>query len=616
MITGEMPKSNLRHINRDNVAHYEELKGKVLEFFQKNNQEALRYALNALDVAQKINDAFIKSEALHHITLILRHSGRYKQAIKYANESIALLEELDKPNPIYHAKLYNGLGIIYKDKGEFESALYNFIQALDLIENEEGNGVATQRAGIFMNIAVIHNHNNLFDKSISYLNRALSLMEQANSIKGVLYCYITYGNIYSKRKDYHNAERYYLKALQLTEQDDNLSQLKAAIYNNLSIVAEHRKDYKLALAYSHQSLQIKQKLRNVLPIAISYHRIGYITCILDNVEEGLHYLLLSLDLTKEIGAKAETVAVLERIALVYEGLGDYKKAYEFLKEHNKIKTSVFGEERAQTIAEMEMKHELEKKEREAEILRKAQEKIQVYADKLEQSNRELEQFARVTSHDLKEPLRMVSSYLGLIKRKMATSTDTDMQTYLGFAVDGAKRMTHLINDILDLAKVSTTERPFEQVNLNETIFAVTQNILKTLEEKNAELLIDALPEVTGDYFQLIQLFQNLISNGLKYNQNEHPKVEVIVIEKEEHYQFEIRDNGIGIPEEHFERVFMMLQRLHKRGEYSGTGIGLAVCKKIAERHGGEIWVTSKVNEGSSFWFTISKQLGNHISEEN
>jgi PAS domain S-box-containing protein len=225
---------------------------------------------------------------------------------------------------------------------------------------------------------------------------------------------------------------------------------------------------------------------------------------------------------------------------------------------------------------------------------------------LKRSNAELEQFAYVTSHDLQEPLRMITSYIQIIEEDYKGKLDTDADQYIAFAVDGAKRMHTLINDLLAYSRVGTRGEPFMPTNMSSVLSAAIANLDVAIEESHAVVTHDQLPTVLGDESQLIQLLQNLLGNAIKFRSNDTPMVHVGVKETDSDWVFSVRDNGIGIDMQYAERIFAVFQRLHAREEYPGTGIGLAVVKKIVERHRGRIWVESEPAKGSTFYFTLPK----------
>lgn len=224
---------------------------------------------------------------------------------------------------------------------------------------------------------------------------------------------------------------------------------------------------------------------------------------------------------------------------------------------------------------------------------------------LERSNTELQQFAYVASHDLQEPLRTVSSFVELLGRKYKGRLDEKADQYISFAVDGAKRMSALINDLLSYSRVGTQGGGFEREDMNKVLAQALANLKVAIRESGAEVTGSALPVVHGDRTQLIQLLQNLISNAIKFtSEGVKPGIRVFAEPKAAEWLFGVQDNGIGIPREHHEKIFAIFQRLHGRDEYQGTGVGLAVCKRIVERHGGRIWVESAPEEGSIFYFTL------------
>lgn len=230
---------------------------------------------------------------------------------------------------------------------------------------------------------------------------------------------------------------------------------------------------------------------------------------------------------------------------------------------------------------------------------------------LKRSNAELEQFAYVASHDLQEPLRMVVSYLQLLDKKYQGQLDGDAHEYIAFAVDGAMRMQALINDLLTYSRVGSTAAPLQPTDSAAVVETALQSLRVAIEDSHAVIRCGELPIVMGDAAQLTQLFQNLIGNAIKFRGGRTPAIAVSAKADESFWRFSIQDNGIGISAEYFDRIFVMFQRLHSRGAYEGTGIGLAICKKIVERHGGRIWVESEPGQGSVFNFTLQQAGGHH-----
>jgi light-regulated signal transduction histidine kinase (bacteriophytochrome) len=255
----------------------------------------------------------------------------------------------------------------------------------------------------------------------------------------------------------------------------------------------------------------------------------------------------------------------------------------------------------------ELQQSDEKWGNEIEEWRQAEAKLLLRSQELTRSNTELEQFAYVASHDLQEPLRMVASYVQLIEKRYQDKLDSDGREFIEFAVDGAKRMRVLIEDLLAYSRITTRAKPFQSTDFEEVLETVTDNLQMVIRESGAQITHSPLPTVSGDVTQLTQLFQNLLSNAIKFRRDTTPEVHIHAEPQEDYWLISVQDNGIGIEAQHLDRIFLLFQRLHGRGAYPGTGLGLAICRKIVERHGGTIWVESETGSGSKFSFTIPKK---------
>jgi signal transduction histidine kinase len=238
----------------------------------------------------------------------------------------------------------------------------------------------------------------------------------------------------------------------------------------------------------------------------------------------------------------------------------------------------------------------ERKQSEKALAQKAQE--------LARSNEELERFAYVASHDLQEPLRMVVSYLQLLERRYQGQLDATANEFIGYAVDGASRMQTLIRDLLSYSRVGTRTQAFALTDSADVVDKAIANLQMAIAKSAAVITHNSLPEVMVDSSQFAQLFQNLMGNAIKFHGEQPPQIHISAERIADGWQFSVRDNGIGIEPEYTERIFVIFQRLHRRADYPGTGIGLAICKKIVERHGGRLWIESELGQGSVFYFTI------------
>jgi two-component system CheB/CheR fusion protein len=239
-----------------------------------------------------------------------------------------------------------------------------------------------------------------------------------------------------------------------------------------------------------------------------------------------------------------------------------------------------------------------------EMVKERTSALEEYADKLKQSNEDLERFAYVASHDLREPLRMVTSFAQLLEENYKGRLDSDADEFIGYIVDGGRKMNALISDLLEYSRVTSRGKPFVPTDMNEVLNGVLKNLSLMIHENDATVEAGALPVVSVDGQQMALVFQNLISNAVKFHDNQVPIVFISAARQGNEWVFSVRDNGIGIDPEYDEKIFEIFQRLHSRLDYPGTGIGLAICKRIVERHGGRIWVESELGKGSTFFFTI------------
>jgi signal transduction histidine kinase len=293
------------------------------------------------------------------------------------------------------------------------------------------------------------------------------------------------------------------------------------------------------------------------------------------------------------------ISILIGIIVAYDGM-------EMLYSVRSLSVKLQERERIEREINAQLQHELAER-------RQAEQKLERTLEDLGRSNKELEQFAYVASHDLREPLRKVASFTELLARRYGEQMGPDADRYIGFIVDGAKRMSLLINDLLSFSRVGTATREFALTDCNEVLKHTIDDLQQMLLENMASVTYDDMPVIMADELQIGMIFQNLISNAVKFHGDQPPQVHVSAKKEGENWIMSVSDNGIGIEADYFNRIFTMFQRLHSKAAYPGTGIGLAICKKVVERHGGEIWVESEFGKGSTFCFKIP-QMNKEVNE--
>jgi len=245
-----------------------------------------------------------------------------------------------------------------------------------------------------------------------------------------------------------------------------------------------------------------------------------------------------------------------------------------------------------------------KESREHQEKKHQEEQLANYARELERSNKELEEFAYIASHDLQEPLRMVGSFLQLLQRRYKDKLDKEANEFIHYAVDGAERMKRLIGDLLNYSRTHK-ERVIEKVDIGEIIREALKNLTASVNDSGAMIQFEDMPILNADPAQMLQLFQNLISNSIKFRkEGAIPVIKIAAIKDNEHWLFSVEDNGIGIDQQYAEKVFVIFKKLHSKAKFEGTGIGLAIAKKIVEHHGGRIWFESAPGKGTTFYFTL------------
>jgi PAS domain S-box-containing protein len=286
------------------------------------------------------------------------------------------------------------------------------------------------------------------------------------------------------------------------------------------------------------------------------------------------------------------------ILLAIEDITERKQAHEALrKAYEDLEERVEARTRELALANLQLQKEIEEHKRTQELLA-------LKAKELARSNSDLEQFAYLVSHDLQEPLHVVAGFLKLIHRRYKSQLDAKAEEFIGCALDSICRLEQQIKDLLDYSRVTTRGKEFELVDVNAVVDQVLKDLNLTIKEKKAKITWDPLPKIMADSSQLPRVFQNLIGNAIKFSGNQPPRIHIGARESEGEWQFWVQDQGIGIDPKNYDRIFLMFERLHPRSEYPGTGIGLAICKRIIKRHGGHIWVESEPGQGSTFYFTI------------
>jgi signal transduction histidine kinase len=559
--------------------------------------------IEALSLAKQGTNkhAFFKaSSALSHFyTDII---SDFKKALQVLEDTLNYLgDEADRENK---AETYRRIGLNYNYLGEYIQSKSAYSEGIKLLESYKLSeaGFLTL-ARIHLNLSITYFEVNLENLSLDHLNKAYNNFSQINDKSGLARCYISYGNriqdVIEKRQECLD---HYFKAAQLAE-EINDPVCYGVARGNYGMIKCLDGDFENGIPAMYEALEKSKNFSNKRFLFGRYMQLARAYSLQKNYEEADKWYTEGDVIFKEIEASSENFQYYKHWALMLAEAGRHKEAYEKFLVHDEHKDKLHNFDKLATANDALLRFKLEESQRDTEILKQKNEQIEAYTRKLEISNYELKQFAHVASHDMKEPLRMVSNYSQLLSKCLKDKITPEETEYLSYLEEGSKRMVSVINSLLQLSKINATIC-IEKVDVGNVLTDV-RNVLKLqIEQHNAKIEFENMPVVFADRVQIQQLLQNLISNALKYNESSSPHVRITYQKLEHGHRFNVADNGIGIAREYREKVFIIFQRLHGRDEYEGTGIGLAICKKIVDNLNGKIWIEDSPLGGAMFCFTI------------
>jgi len=539
---------------------------------------AYEYRLKSIEIDEILGDTQSIASSYYNLGSLFFYQDVFEKALEYYKKSNKLGHQIKNSKIIYNSTA--AIGSVYGKLGKTELALEFNLHSLHIADSLEYN---TGQAYSLGNIGSNYLASGEYVKAKNYIERSLSIKKDLGDKWGQIGSLLALSQLHNKTNNFKLAEKNIFTALRIA-QDINARKRVADLYKDISILYSSIRENDLAIEYMNKYVSVKDSIMNENILREMSDR---------KSEFALQKKEYEIDLLKKDTEILKANEVTQRLKLISFGL----LAVFFL-----IVSIVFI---SLLSKQKKLTQLLKKKKTEIETQKN---KIQIQNKKLEHSNEDLQQFAYVASHDLREPLRMITSYGKILTRRYKEALDESGQEFLYFMTDAASRMDSLLLDLLDYAKTSSNTQPFEDVSTKELMETVQRLTERSFLEKNAELEINMtnFPVIKGRKSQLYQVFQNFITNGLKYNTQDNPKIKIDCTENSDEYVFTFTDNGIGIPKEHQAKIFEMFQRLHPKGEFEGTGIGLATCKKIADIHNGHITVRSQEGLGSTFSFHIPK----------
>ncbi len=582
----------------------EDLLRTAKEFRKKRNPEGLKFAEKAYDLARKGNyiplliDCF--RERLNYSFSVL---SDYEGAAKLAEELLEVVNKEEYPEAT--AQAWNSLGIKSDITGDYIASRDYYLLTIGLLEEYKEitpKGVSTLANALY-NLSKLFIQINVGEEHLEYLAKSDKLFASINDSTGQARVWNLKATLLPDSAPMQERLQLFEEALKHFEKGDDLTGY-ASCLANVGFAHCHLKDFEIGIPMMLDAYERLKKLNNLPMLGFLLHQIAEAERMRGNHKAALDYLQQAEETLLKAEAKVFLNVLYKGWATTLADIGDYEGAYKKLLNFVDQVTERIGFDRHAAVAEAKLRFELEKKEKESALLKKKNIEIELFNERLQQSNAELNQFAYVASHDLKEPLRMVSNYMQLLEKSLQSNLNEDQTAYIHFASDGAKRMYSLIDSLLLFSR-ATVDTALQEVDLNDVLDEVSRTVTGS-NSRPVDIEAMELPYVLADYHQMVQVFQNLIANAVKYNDKEIVKIRVTGVADSDlrMHQITIADNGIGIPLQHREKVFDLFKRLHHKEQYSGTGIGLSICKKIISQTGGRIRIEDSELGGTAFVFTL------------
>ncbi len=565
-----------------------------------------------LEVLPKIKDSELKlkAEVSQILGMTLVFQDKFPEGYRYQMDALKYYSDIGDNNGLM--SVYYDLGANFGSQGQSELALSNYEKGIEL---------------------------------------AKAMDNAKMTILGIT----AIGGTWASLKNYEKALKYSSESIELARELNDDEELGWASINRGHILGLIDR-FEEAEFYLMQARDISYEIGNKLLTAYSFEQLSDILIKQDKLDLAIEKLDESLEIYTALGQNNSIKGVTKKYAEIYFKQKNYNKYKEFTDKYITLKDSLYSKEMMESMASLKQDFEIHKMERENQIIllkkdqelanaknyaaiaitlgatvillllltlmynknKSSNEKNDILTAKnaeilrqnefLVSSNRDLEKFAYIISHDLKEPLRNINGFTKLLGRKLAKyNADEEITEYSNFITSGTQQMSELLNGLLEYSKLGLNKNDKKLVDLNDVLFKVSNSLRIQLEEKKCQLVIEKLPKLTCRQAHMTQVFQNLISNAVKFGPEEGNKITVSCTDAGDSYRFIVRDQGIGIDSAYKDEIFVVFKRLHNRGTYSGSGIGLSTCKKIVDDHGGKIWVESNIGEGSCFYFTIPKK---------
>jgi len=578
----------------------------------KSLEQALSYFQTAL---YKAHEGADDSDIVHALLANCNYYlsvNQFKEAQQFAEECQDVLNSSEniKDKTLFFAEVYNLLGRI-----NYKMAMQYLLEALELSDAIQ---YRERMAHCLINIGSVYAHLFNYEDALDKYHNALNNFSDVLTDSTQIGLYNNIGNLYYVQQKNEEAEKHFLKALELSKAT-NYKEMIAHALTQLGRVYTAQNNLEKALSTAQESQQLLEALGDVNGKQINLINLGDIYFRLKDFDKAIKYTSKGITASTMLKDNDSEIEAYMIMANIHRERKDFEQAYKFQSIYTTFQQEFSKVQRNRQILDMDIKYTIQEKQKEIEqltkenkyqaILLEQRDKIVQKNQQLKEANEELKQFAYVTSHDLKEPLRMIGSYSEIIHKKYNDQLDQNAKEYFGYVSEGVVRMNNLLNDLLKYATIGSSGKDFVPVKIVDVVDISLMNLKVLIEETGAEIHTDNLPVIDAIPSLLHQLFQNLIGNAIKFRKPTiKPKIRIEGTETDQHHVISIKDNGIGIAEAYQEKIFIIFQRLHNRKDYEGTGIGLSICMKIMKRLGGNIQVKSAEGQGATFILSFPKKL--------
>lgn len=610
----------------------------------------------AMEAAKELANLELIAESILGLAKSHHRLNNFSNALELYNKYLEYYSTVIS-NP-KNAFVYSQLSDIYQNLGDNQKAFDLQIKALQLFEAAaDTNGVASST----YSMASIFFYQQRYTEAQEKYEEAYRLGKVVNNGRLIYSCLAAIGSVYERKGNLKKSLYYNQESLKKAK-SINYKYGIAYAYGNLGAIYLLGKDYKKAEHYYMKSLKMKESLGDKWGAIGGNFGLGRTYIAWGFPDQAIPILEVGLETAKAIDSKTRVLEGYQFMAEAYKAKDNKAIAFDYLSKYVALKDSILNEKTVEEMGQSKRRYEISKKEHEITLLKKENEifekqeqvqnlksyfllsavllllvlsgwffsrnklqqevnvlleekntllntksqEIQHKNEQLADSNESLTQFAYVASHDLKEPLRMIKSYTRLLEKKYTPLFDENAKEFMFYITDAVDRMTTLLDDLLEFSRAGNNKFTDDYLSFSDVMVIVQSNLKVQLAELNATMKVNIpdIPPIKANRTQLVQLIQNLVSNGVKFRGERDPVVTVRCENINDELVFSVKDNGIGISEENKSKVFEMFRRLHTREQYSGTGIGLATCKRIVDHYGGKIWVESTLGEGSTFFFTL------------